>query len=127
MPQVKAQQLREKTIDLLNDWGAFLQVDLYRDAVTHFLGGVEAVVRKVNIYSGEQLLGEQEVRLLTDDTAFTFSAIADSTDKMRIHLERFLAHTPLLHLQWINLNHHRLEFVTLSKWVGTMVFSSVLV
>ena len=57
--------LKQKTIDLLNDWGAFLQADLYRDAVTHLLGGVEAVVRKVNIYSDEQLLGEQEVYLLT--------------------------------------------------------------
>ena len=102
-------------IDLFNDWGAFLEIDLYRDAITHFLGGLEAVVRRIHIYSGEQVLGEQEVHLLTDDTAFAVSAITDSSDSMRIHLERFLAHTPLAHLQWINLNHHRLEFATLSK------------
>jgi len=107
--------MRQKMIDLLNDWGAFLGLDLYRDAITHFLGGMGAVVRKVYVCSGEQLLGEQEVRLLTDDTAFRFSAMTDSTDGMRIHLERFLAHTPLVHLQWVNLNRHRLEFVTLSK------------
>ena len=25
------------------------------------------------------------------------------------HLERFLAHTPLVRLQWVNLNHHRFD------------------
>jgi hypothetical protein len=107
--------LRQKTIDILNDWGGFLEADLYRDGITHLLGGEEAVLRKVQVYSGDQLLGEQDVRLLTDKTAFHFSAITDSTSEMRKHLERFFRHTSLAHLQWINLNHHRLELVTLSK------------
>ncbi len=55
------------------------------------------------------------MHLVFDDTAFAVSAVTKSTDGMRTHLGRFLAHTPLQHLQWINLNHHRIEFITFSK------------
>jgi hypothetical protein len=87
---------------------------LYRDALTHFLGGQEKVVRRISVYSGERLIGDQEVYLLSEDTAFAVSAVTESTEGMRIHLGRFLTHTRLQHLQWINLNHDRIEFVTLS-------------
>jgi GxxExxY protein len=41
----KAAWLRETVIEVLHDWGAFLEVTLYRDAITHFLGGNETVHR----------------------------------------------------------------------------------
>jgi GxxExxY protein len=110
-----SRQLKQTMLELLDDWGAFLECNLYRDALTHFLGGEAAVVRRIPVYSDERVIGEQEVHLVCDDTAFAVSAVTESTDGMRTHLGRFLVHTPLQHLQWINLNHHRIEFVTLSK------------
>jgi GxxExxY protein len=110
-----SQRLKEIMIELLRDWGAFLECGLYREALTHFLGGQEAVVRRIPVYSDEHAIGEQDVHLLSEDTAFAVSAVTESTDGMRTHLGRFLAHTHLQHLQWVNLNHHRIEFVTLSK------------
>jgi GxxExxY protein len=109
-----SQRLKDVMIELLTDWGAFLECNLYRDALTHFLGGQEKVVRRISVYSGERLIGDQEVYLLSEDTAFAVSAVTESTEGMRIHLGRFLTHTRLQHLQWINLNHDRIEFVTLS-------------
>lgn len=107
--------LREKLIALLNDWGAFLEVALYRDAIVHFLGGLERVVRSVPVHSGVRLLGEQPVHLLTDDTAFAFTAVITDRSPKRKHQIRFLAHTPLRFIQWINFNRHRIEFTTLAK------------
>ncbi|MCX7047149.1 MAG: GxxExxY protein, partial [Candidatus Sumerlaeota bacterium] len=108
-------QLKTITLDLLKDWGAFLEFTLYRDAVTYFLGGLEAIYRNVEIFSGNRLLGEQHMHLLTSDTAFAFSAKTEETWKMKEHQRRFLRHTHLKYIQWINLNHHQIEFTTLKK------------
>ena len=37
---------------------------------------------------------------------------------MREHLRRLLGHTGLRHIHWINLNRHRVKFVTLSSGAG---------
>lgn len=105
--------LKEKITALLHDWGAFLEVGIYREAVSHFLGGPETACRPVNLVSGERLLGTQNLHLLTPDTAFALSAITAKTDDYESHLTRFLRHTQLRQMHWINFNHHDIEFVTL--------------
>ena len=105
--------LRQKMLDLLHDWGAFLEVNLYRDALTFFLGGVAAVQQPVEVSSGARSLGSQMLRLLTDDTAFAMSAVTGEPEQYGTHLARFLRHTRLARMQWINLNHDRIEFRTL--------------
>ena len=105
--------LRETVTRLLADWGAFLQVALYREAIIHFLGGREVALRKIPILDGDQSLGFDEVCLLCDDTALAFTALTDGQPRMRDHLQRFLGHTRLACIQWINLNHHDIEFTTL--------------
>ena len=107
--------LRDKVIALLNDWGAFLEVPLYRDAIAHFLGGPERVIQPVPVHSGNRLLGEQAIHLLTRDTAFAFTAITSDVSSMTDHQRRFLQHTPLRFIQWVNFNHHQIEFTTLTK------------
>jgi hypothetical protein len=37
------------------------------------------------------------------------------TGAMRDYLIRFLNHTPLKAIQWVNLNRHLVEFTTLAK------------
>ena len=34
---------------------------------------------------------------------------------MREHQLRFLKHTPLKFIQWVNFNRHQIEFTTLAK------------
>lgn len=111
----ESQQLRETLAALLEDWGAFLEIPLYREALTHFLGGAERVVGVVPVCSGERCIGEQPVHFLTRDTAFSLTALTRNQAAMEDHQRRFLKHTPLKHIQWINFNHHTIEFTTLSK------------
>jgi GxxExxY protein len=110
-----SQKLKQWMLDLLNDWGAFLDFHLYREALTHFLGGAEAVIQPVLVYSDDREIGYQDVHLATEDTAFAVSELDDSDHNMRTHLSRLLAHTRLRHLQWINLNHHVVQFATLTR------------
>jgi GxxExxY protein len=111
----ESRQLRELMVDLGRDWGVFLECNLYRDAITHFFGGENVIDRPIPIFSGDRMIGEQDERLIGQDTAFAVTTLTESTWGMRSHLGRFLEHTRLRHLQWINLNHERIEFVTLSR------------
>ncbi len=107
--------LKELLVDLLKDWGAFLECNLYREGLTHLLGGEANVVRRMTIHSDQRLVGEQTVHLVAEDTAFALTSVSESLEGMELHLSRFLAHTPLNHLQWINLNQHQISMVTLTK------------
>jgi hypothetical protein len=69
----------------------------------------------VQVYSGERLIGNQPVHFLTDDSAFAFTALPRNRAAMQDHQSRFLKHTPLRCIQWINFNRHNIEFTTLTK------------
>lgn len=107
--------LRESFVELLADWGAFLQVSLYRDAIIHWLGGKERALRRVPIFDGDVPLGTDEVCLLTEDTAIALTALKEGQRQMRGHLQRFLKHSRLACIQWINLCHHVIEFRSLMR------------
>ncbi|PWT80680.1 MAG: hypothetical protein C5B44_04980 [Acidobacteria bacterium] len=106
--------LREKVIALLNDWGAFLEMGLYRDAITHFLLGPDLVIRPIPVHSNGYTLGSQQIHFLTQDTAFAFTAITARHTEMQDHQTRFLKHTALRCIQWVNFNHTQIEFRTLA-------------
>lgn len=107
--------LRAKVTGLLQDWGGFLELGLYREAVTHFLGGQDTVMQPVTVHSGARVIGEQTVHRLNHEAAFAFTAVTQGQDSLREHQLRFLNHTPLEYIQWVNFNHHKIEFATLQK------------
>ena len=100
---------------LLNEWGAFLDPVLYRDAVTFFLGGQEQIVREVSFIVEGAAVGSQLMHLLTSDVAFSISASTRRPDLTQDHQRRFLRHTPLRAIQWINFNHQSIELRTITK------------
>ena len=111
----ESRQLKARAIGLLEDWGAFLDVNLYREALVHFLGGSASVCKAVEVFSGSRRVGAQNLNLLNEDTGFALTTKQAGTGAMRDHLWRLLEHTRLKAIQWVNLNRHRAEFTTLSK------------
>lgn len=107
-----SQRLRQLLLELLNDWGAFLQTTLYREAIVHFFGGHEVALRRIPVFDGEVQLGTHEVCLLANDTAMVLTALKDG---MRDHLQGFLGHTKLSCVQWVNMDNHDIEFQTLKN------------
>ena len=77
---------------LLHDWGAFLSIDLYRDAVVHFLGGEDQVVRSANVLCGQEVVGRKTACLLDNRTALHLSALSQRFMEYETHLRRQLAH-----------------------------------
>lgn len=101
--------------ELLQEVGAYLDLSLYEDLLTQFLGGEQQVVQSVEIVRNGTVLGRQRCRLLAPDIAFRITAHGDERDQVEPHLRRWLAHTGLRALQWINLNRTRAEFITLNQ------------
>jgi GxxExxY protein len=102
-------------LSLLRDWGAFLSLDLYRGAVIHFLGGAEEVVRPVDVVCGNQTIGRKNICLLSDKEAVHLSAMTDHFAGYEIHLRRFLSHTKLDSILWINFNQDQVTFKTILR------------
>lgn len=107
--------LRNTLDDLLQDWGAFLAVELYQEALIHFMGGASKVEHRVSLSRGEVDLGGQRMLVHTSGVAFRLTAVTDGQQHVESHLRRLLALTNLNAIQWINLNHGQIEFTTIQK------------
>ena len=110
-----AYYIREILVDLLNDWGAFFDTDIYLDALCHFLGGKESIIRSVAIHSGNILLGQQPVPHLSDTEGFCITSLTKNILLYKKHLIRFLKHTRFESMHWINFNHSKIHFSSLKR------------
>ena len=100
-------------VELLQDWGAFLKLSLYREAMIHFFGGSDVALRQVAVIDQGTEIGMQETFMISDDTALAFTSLADGMNQMKTHLEKFISHSCLSHIQWVNLYRHEVRFITL--------------
>ena len=107
--------LRELIVELIEDWGGFLDVQLFYEAAAYFRGGSEGIAHCVEIEDDGVVLGAKEVHLLTPDTAIHFSALKESTTGYEGHLRRFLGHTPLRAMHWTSFARHDIQMKTLLK------------
>lgn len=108
-------RLYQICLDLLADWGAFLSTSLYRDALVHFFGGPELALQRIPVYDGDAVLGTHEVCLIAETTALAVTALKNGKSQMEDHLKKFLRHTKLDYVQWVNLDNHDIEFRTLKN------------
>jgi GxxExxY protein len=106
-------EFQAATMELVRELGAYLDIALYEDLLTQFLGGEAQVLQPIEVCRNEMLLGRQHSRLIAPDVAFRITAHTDERDQVEPHLRRWLAHTRLRALQWINLNRTQIEFITL--------------
>ena len=110
-----SQAIREFVTELLADWGGFLELSLYADALTHFLGGEVTVVQKVPLSRNGISLGNQRLHLAAPEIAFRLTALTHDSEPYECQLRSLLNHSPLRMLHWINLAHHRIDLITLLK------------
>jgi GxxExxY protein len=107
--------LRQWMFDLLGDWGAFLDFVLYQEALIHFLGGASNAERRVSLHRNQLDLGGQRMLLHAPGVAFRITGFTESQSHIESHLRRLLALTDLKAIQWINLNHAKIEFTTINR------------
>lgn len=106
--------LRQTMFELMKDWGAFLEVGLYQEALIHFLGGAGKVDQRVSLSRNGLDLGGQRMLVHAPGIAFRLTAVTEGQQHVESHLRRLLALTDLNAIQWINLNHAQIEFTTIN-------------
>jgi len=111
----QSQNLKNTLQKLLDDWGAFLEASLYRDALLHFLCDGETGIQPVDIEVNGRIIGTQKVCLLNSNTAWHLSAARLHLPSYERHLTRLLNHTRLEQIHWINLNQRQITLKTLKK------------
>ncbi len=105
---------RTALMEMLGELGAFLDLGLYESLLTDFLGGESKVLQRIELVRDGLTLGFQRCHLLTTDVGFRLTAHTEDVVHARSHLVRWLSHTWLRAMQWVNLNRTNIEFVTLT-------------
>ena len=108
--------LKERMITALRDWGAALDIALYEEAATHFCDRDAEPLTEIEIGVQDRHLGVQKVRLADPSTALKVTALdVDLLPDFECHARRFLAHTCLRAIHWINITRPVVQFKTLRK------------
>ncbi len=109
--------LKELIVSLLRECGAFISFQFFYDVIYFFRGGKENVVKPIKVNLDKIFVGTQNFNLLNNKTAFNLSCITkiETKNYYKKSLERFLAHSELESMQWINFNHHNIEFETITN------------
>jgi GxxExxY protein len=105
--------LRDVLVAILRDWGTCLDLELYEEAIVHFLGGPQQVVKPVDVYLGGARLGQQRLNLISPGTSVCISALNDGQSRYGDQLRRFLGYTGLKAIQWVNVGRKLVSFRTI--------------
>ena len=97
---------------MIADWGAFIEVGLYREAICHFLGGEDVVTRRVPVQVDGREVGTQRAYLLNDKTAFLITAVKKDMGRYERSLRKMFRLLPLQAMQWVNFKNHDIFFKT---------------
>lgn len=110
-----ADDLRNRLLEIVGDWGVCLDLNAYREALLHHTIGPESGLLPVAIHSSDRIVGFQKMCLLTPDTAWHLTAVKSNCAAYENHVLRQLGHTHLKRLHWINLNRNGIHFRTLKN------------
>jgi GxxExxY protein len=108
-------QLIDHLRALLSDWGTHLSGALYNEALIHHLGGESHCLKRLDVRSVTAFLGSHLVQMHAPNAAFHLTTLSDGQTAYQRQLQQVFDRIPLQVIQWINLNHARVEITTLSK------------
>ena len=107
--------LKQILKNLLNDWGAFLDYNLYKEAIIHFLGGKDKVIKNINVIDRDKIIGQQKFILINECTVLIFSGISKYYKNYACQISEMLKYTNLKYAQWINFNNNEIKLTTIKK------------
>lgn len=87
--------------DLLYDWGTYLSINLYREALCYL---IDAPLENEH----------QRFIPLTPETTLYLSALSARKNNLRNNLKKYLARSSFNELLWINFNQNKIEFSSLN-------------
>ncbi len=109
------EEIVEIVKSIIDDWGMFLSLELYKEAIFFFLGSKKQLLRNVDIIINKQVIAQQKMYLLDDETAIHISCIKKDFDYYRKHIYKLIKHTNLSQAVWINFNNKKVLIETIKK------------
>lgn len=105
--------LNQRLIALLNDIGTGLSVELYEDAIIHWLGGPSVALSYIDVLVRGRRIGKQlaictQGRAAIKVTAFESTALRPFEDQC----QRFVNHTALSAFHWVNISRSTVRLQT---------------
>lgn len=109
------QALHDHARAIIEDWGAYLDARLYEESLIHFCGGENQCVQRVPVARDGHELGTHRIQTHAEGMFFLVTALTQEAEQHEAHIRRLLQLTGLQAVQWINLNHNRVQFITVKK------------
>ena len=102
-------------MNLLNEWGAYLDGSLYNSALIHFLDGSNNIVFQVAMIFENKVVGKQKMQLLDDRTIFHLSSINKALKGYEKNIKRLIKYADIKTVQWINFNKNNITLKTIEQ------------
>lgn len=100
--------------ELLEDWGTHLSVELYREALCHFLGIGEHSLSQLELRRNGTRLGFAELQMINPYTILHVTAMHHAPKEQEAYIRRLLHMTQARKAQWINLDHSTITLTTIT-------------
>ena len=107
--------LVDMIVDLVSDWGTALSLSLYREAIVHLAGGPEQVEAMLPMKRDSIDIGSQRFCVISQNEAFQITTINKPNTDFQSHLERLIQFSPIVKLHWVNIERHRIQFITVQN------------
>lgn len=88
--------------ELLDEWGAYLDLQIYREALFFFMG-ISPEETKKRFY------------VLSPDTLFHITGLTRNKSFYAENLYKYLRASPMQYIDWINFDQNRVELITLGN------------
>jgi len=103
--------MKDRMTAMLCDWGMGLDMGLYQEAASHLCGRAAEPECMVEIRLDGRVVGSQPVPLAAAQVALRVTCLPpDRRAGFEAHLPRFLSHTTLKAVQWINITRAAVQF-----------------
>jgi hypothetical protein len=99
----------------LHDWGGFLRVKLYEEALIFRNGGEAACIHRLPVIRGNIVLGYHNASIHSPNVGFVVTSLPDDARTYDPHLQSLPSPIPLSGLQWINIHHSTMQMITLTN------------
>lgn len=109
------ERLESTLISLLEDWGTFLDIHLYREALLHLLDGPNTGLLPIAIQVQGRTVGFQKMCLLNPGHAWHLSSVRTNLLAHETHIKRLICHTSLNYIHWINLNQNQVTLKSIKN------------
>ena len=109
-----SKDLYDLVLALIQDWGLFLQTSLLMEAIAFLHNDISAEPEPIDVVHEGRIVGRQFMHLSGPESGFVLSSTS-GRDHYETHLRRLLTHTHLSSIQWINIAHHDISFVTIEN------------